>query len=503
MDANMKAEDFQSSNDGSEYGPSLASHLQKQPPDFPIVGLKCIMEHQNEGMALTYSCSQCNVEGTMHLAAALAHIRGYKHIHKYLQSFYPEKLSAIGPECSKSEQLQQLIPMALEVMQLEGWTADQISKTKMYVKKPTYEDHIEKKIVRIEGKGLKEHINAWSKSEPLLGVEHIIENRHVGRPSELYYTCDLCSVSSTMISILSHLASGKHRTKYLQTYQPLEEATIPKELKGSERMMRIRDIAKEIVKKEGVKNFKVKMLKTDEFKPPVPIARQTDKKVIKRPYVDAPDGKFMANKMPRFGMGPPPPPPFGRANFLHRGGPYGMDRNPMFGRGAPRPMGPPLPPPLVPRDPYGYEQRQRYQPPQASFYEEEDDYLPPPLPQGRLTNDQILDSLVNFKIAGEEEASAALKASNILTQALLQYRLRDIGRPEPREAQMGFNRTRSYDDGYASDLPPMRSSGMSPLRMPRPPGPPRPGAMPMRAMASAGTASRMNDYSYSQYDSYM
>ncbi|CAM9347932.1 unnamed protein product [Lampetra fluviatilis] len=148
-----------------------------------------------------------------------------------------------------------------------------------------------------------------------------------------------------MISILSHLASGKHRTKYLQTYQPLEEATIPKELKGSERMMRIRDIAKEIVKKEGVKNFKVKMLKTDEFKPPVPIARQTDKKVIKRPYVD--------------------------------------------------------------------------------------------------------------------------------------------------------------DDGYASDLPPMRSSGMSPLRMPRPPGPPRPGAMPMRAMASAGTASRMNDYSYSQYDSYM
>ncbi|CAM9940107.1 unnamed protein product [Lampetra planeri] len=182
------------------------------------VGLSFLTEHQSGDGAFKqphYVCGLCSPEGYMLMKPTVDHIRGFKHIYKYLNTFYPTKLATAEIDSIKTaENIKKLMPIAKEVMKTEGWSLEQININKMTAKVVDENGH-SPKIVKLEGKGFQDHLDAQDKSEPYLGLELITEHRNGNCPSQSYFSCELCNVSSTMFNIIVHLISVKHRMKYI------------------------------------------------------------------------------------------------------------------------------------------------------------------------------------------------------------------------------------------------------------------------------------------------
>lgn len=455
MDGDTAVADIDSSteeclNDKAQ-GPLIGALLENLAADMPILGLSFLTEHQSGDGAFKqphYVCGLCSPEGYMLMKPTVDHIRGFKHIYKYVNTFYPTKLAAAEVDSIKTaENIKKLMPIAKEVMETEGWSLEQININKMTAKVVDENGH-PPKIVKLEGKGFQDHLDAQDKSEPYLGLELIMEHRNGNCPSQSYFSCELCNVSSTMFNIIVHLISVKHRMKYIRTYYPDNDISVQAEMSKTERADVVRKEAERIIKAEGPKTFKLKIEKGDSFKPPVcfpnvdstkATKRSTEvKETLKTKVAQCGQGLnnwsfpgTMGRGMPRGGFGGPGGPPGrgmrgrGFGAFAGRGG-GPAERAGFAGRGmlGGRPYSRGHPP-----GPHSHANSwTKYRQDPDMYYSDRNNYdwhEFRPSPRRRITNLDVLNSLVNFKICGEEEASVALKASNVLAQALLQYRLHD------------------------------------------------------------------------------
>uniref|UniRef100_UPI00358EA710 uncharacterized protein isoform X1 n=2 Tax=Myxine glutinosa TaxID=7769 RepID=UPI00358EA710 len=428
----------------------LGDLLDNNATDEAIIGLSHIKEHlPDEGnTGIVYSCSLCGCKPSMHAHVVLSHIIGFKHRLNFLQRYYPSQLCADKYDGMPAGYSKHVKALAKEVQRLEGWSKHQIQS-------PSNSNVLEEimKVTRMKDKGFVEQLKELAKhNEPAIGINHITEHLCKNNPSALpYYTCELCDVRATRMTILSHLIGFKHRENVVKQTQG---DSIPKSdglMRKSEKNEVLKKLCLEISKnEENPYSFEIVHEDQEKFAPPVPQPKTKEamkhplphgKGVFGPPWKQARmDSNFLGDiRMPMgqknigmriqaqmqgaFGRG------LGRGQSL----PQLLPHLPGFRQGLPRPSDLPLLPPRLQLTFDDFQQDSRKH--RELQYQEHhrfesrmgdsnrNDYCHDAELNRRLSNAELLENLMSFRITNEEEARLALRSSKFLTQALMDYRL--------------------------------------------------------------------------------
>uniref|UniRef100_UPI00358FC6C1 uncharacterized protein n=1 Tax=Myxine glutinosa TaxID=7769 RepID=UPI00358FC6C1 len=263
----------------------LGDLLDNNARDEAILGLSHINEHLSfEGKnQVVYSCSLCGCKPSMHAHEALFHIIGFDHRLNFLQMYYPSQLCADKHGGMHTCYTKHVSALAKEVQRLEGWSKHQIKSrsTSSLVQELM-------KVPKMKNKGFVEQLKELAKhNEPAIGANHITEHLCKNNPSALpYYTCELCDVSASRLSILSHVIGLKHRENVVMQYQ---SGSIPKNfrwMKKTKKRKMLKKFCFEVSKiEENPYSFKIVHEDQEKFAPPEP--QPKTKEAIEHPLPHA------------------------------------------------------------------------------------------------------------------------------------------------------------------------------------------------------------------------
>ncbi|XP_039945102.1 uncharacterized protein LOC120764942 [Hirundo rustica] len=109
---------------------------------------------------------------------------------------------------------------------------------------------------KFNGQTLEDKLNTCKDSEPALGLNYIIEYRTKDNVPFLY-ECQLCYCKTGLSSMFMHVCGSKHRLAYLRQHYPEIAQSDEVKGKGSELNKKIRQVGLTIEKKEGRKQIQV------------------------------------------------------------------------------------------------------------------------------------------------------------------------------------------------------------------------------------------------------
>ncbi|XP_019340707.1 uncharacterized protein LOC102562149 isoform X1 [Alligator mississippiensis] len=119
-------------------------------------------------------------------------------------------------------------------------------------------DYVQTEPEKFQGQTLEEQLNTCKDSEPALGLDYIIEYRSKDNFPVLY-ECQLCHCQTGLSNMFMHVYGAKHRMAYLRQHYPEIVESDEVRGRGSELNRRLKQVAATIEMKEGRKQIKVIM----------------------------------------------------------------------------------------------------------------------------------------------------------------------------------------------------------------------------------------------------
>ncbi|XP_019395491.1 PREDICTED: zinc finger RNA-binding protein-like [Crocodylus porosus] len=117
-------------------------------------------------------------------------------------------------------------------------------------------DYVQTEPEEFQGQTLGEHLNACKDSEPALGLDYITEYRSKDN-FHVLYECQLCDCQTGLNNMFMHIYGAKHRMAYLRQHYPEIVKSDEVRGRGSELNRKLKQVAATIEMKEGRKQIKV------------------------------------------------------------------------------------------------------------------------------------------------------------------------------------------------------------------------------------------------------
>uniref|UniRef100_A0A6I8NX00 C2H2-type domain-containing protein n=1 Tax=Ornithorhynchus anatinus TaxID=9258 RepID=A0A6I8NX00_ORNAN len=117
-------------------------------------------------------------------------------------------------------------------------------------------DYVKTEPEKYHGQSLQEQLNTCKDSEPAVGLEYVTEYQSKEN-IPILYECKLCNCQTGLSNMFMHVFGSKHRLAYLKAHHPDIVESDEVRGRGSELSRRLRVVAANVEKKEGRKQIKV------------------------------------------------------------------------------------------------------------------------------------------------------------------------------------------------------------------------------------------------------
>ncbi|XP_038626246.1 uncharacterized protein LOC119948816 isoform X4 [Tachyglossus aculeatus] len=117
-------------------------------------------------------------------------------------------------------------------------------------------DYVKTEPEKYHGQSLQEQLNTCKDSEPAIGLEYVTEYQSKEN-LPILYECKLCNCQTGLSNMFMHVFGSKHRLAYLKAHHPDIVESDEIRGRGSELNRRLRVVAANVERKEGRKKIKV------------------------------------------------------------------------------------------------------------------------------------------------------------------------------------------------------------------------------------------------------